>query len=325
MDKNTLTILDVGHGNSAILEDNKGIIVIDTGPGSALLEFLTNNNIKNIDVILLSHADADHIGGLLNILANGITVGMIRLNTDSLKDSAIWDDLLKVLDDYDRSGRLDFDVSLVSNKKENYDQGDVNISILGPSKYLASKGPGSNDKQGNKITSNSISAVIKLSIDDKPIALFTGDLDEIGLSDIISNDIELSSPILVYPHHGGRPLTKDEMSFTNKICELVNPSLVIFSIGRGKYGTPRPNIVKAVKTYNPEIHVACTQLSENCCEKLPGKLPSHLADVFSCGKETNKCCSGSITVDLNDIKNITPSLDAHLDFIKNYVSNALCQ
>ena len=33
-----LSILDVGHGNCAILHDNNNIIVIDAGPGTSLLE-----------------------------------------------------------------------------------------------------------------------------------------------------------------------------------------------------------------------------------------------------------------------------------------------
>ena len=63
-----LAILDVGHGNCAVLTDSKGIVVIDTGPGSALLEYLSEKNIKTIDVVLISHADQDHIGGLIQLL-----------------------------------------------------------------------------------------------------------------------------------------------------------------------------------------------------------------------------------------------------------------
>ena len=46
----SLAILDVGHGNCAVLRDRRGVVVIDAGPGSSLLEFLTEHKITNIDV-----------------------------------------------------------------------------------------------------------------------------------------------------------------------------------------------------------------------------------------------------------------------------------
>ena len=49
-----LVILDVGHGNSAVLVDDEQVVVIDADPKSGLLEYLTQNDIKTIDTILLS-------------------------------------------------------------------------------------------------------------------------------------------------------------------------------------------------------------------------------------------------------------------------------
>lgn len=76
----SLSILDVGHGNCAVIRDTKGIVVIDTGAGSALLEYLRQERILQIDVLILSHADKDHIGGLVGVLAsNEIKVRRICL------------------------------------------------------------------------------------------------------------------------------------------------------------------------------------------------------------------------------------------------------
>ena len=89
-----LVILDVGHGNAAVLLDSGKVVVFDAGPGSILLEFLREQNISHIDTVLLSHADKDHIGGLSALLASGtVSIGKVRANTDSLKGSNAWDDL----------------------------------------------------------------------------------------------------------------------------------------------------------------------------------------------------------------------------------------
>ncbi len=42
----SLSILDEGHGNSAVLVDTDGVVVIDVGPGSALMEFLRQEGIE---------------------------------------------------------------------------------------------------------------------------------------------------------------------------------------------------------------------------------------------------------------------------------------
>ena len=67
---NSLAVLDVGHGNSAVLCDQGVVVVIDTGPGSSLLEYLSERSITHINTVLLSHADQDHIGGLVGVLHN---------------------------------------------------------------------------------------------------------------------------------------------------------------------------------------------------------------------------------------------------------------
>ena len=83
--KHNLAILDVGHGNSAILIDSEGVVVIDTGLGSSLLEYLEESGVTTIDAVLISHADEDHIGGLVQLLSSSkFRVRSVRLNTGAV-------------------------------------------------------------------------------------------------------------------------------------------------------------------------------------------------------------------------------------------------
>ncbi len=138
-----------------------------------------------------------------------------------------------------------------------FDNGIVHIEILAPSKYLAGLGPGSIERDGKHITSNSVSAVIRLLVSKQPIILFAGDLDETGLNDIERWGTELQAPFLVYPHHGGRAGTAIASSFARRLCALVTPETVVFSIGRGSYGMPIPDVVTAIKEsdHSLELHV----------------------------------------------------------------------
>ena len=86
-----LYVLDVGHGSSAVLCDTKGTIVIDSGKGSSLYLFLKQEQIDTIDLLLISHADEDHLGGLMAILTSEkFDVKKVRVNSDALKGTKIW-------------------------------------------------------------------------------------------------------------------------------------------------------------------------------------------------------------------------------------------
>ena len=63
-----VVILDVGHGNCAILQDTNAVTVIDCPPPSTLVDTLERLGIDTIDHILISHSDLDHAGGLPNPL-----------------------------------------------------------------------------------------------------------------------------------------------------------------------------------------------------------------------------------------------------------------
>lgn len=322
----SIAILDVGHGNCTVVIDRQCVIVVDSGPGSSLLEFLQEREITTIDVLLISHADEDHIAGLIQLLSSdNIRIDSIRLNTDSAKGSRIWSDLLYELDRSDRSGNLDFDTSLTRGDEDKIKRGEIQIEILGPSKYLAARGPGSTDRKGRKLTSNSVSVVTRLLKDGRPIALLPGDLDGVGLDNLHSSGVDATAPIVVFPHHGGRTGSADMAAFATKLCQITSPSMVIFSIGRGRHGTPRPEIVTAVREEISDVWIACTQLSEHCAAGLPSSSPKHLSNAFAQGSQGLKCCAGTILIDIDNINRVIPDRSDHQAFVINAAPTALCR
>ncbi len=79
-----LIILDVGHGNCAILQDSNAVTVIDCPQRSMLVDTLERLGIETIDHILISHSDLDHAGGLTTLL-DEITVRNVYINPDANK------------------------------------------------------------------------------------------------------------------------------------------------------------------------------------------------------------------------------------------------
>jgi beta-lactamase superfamily II metal-dependent hydrolase len=321
----TLAILDVGHGSAAVLQDGAHVVVLDAGPGSSLLEFLTEQAITAIDVLLLSHADQDHIEGVISVLGSGIvTVKQVWVNSDAEKGSKLWDDLTFALDEQQRAGTLKFQVSLTDADTGKFDTRSVSVEILAPSSYLAARGPGSTDRAGRRLTANSISAVVRLvgRTTGKPLAILLGDIDEVGFQNLRAPARGLRAPVLVFPHHGGRSGSPQEEQYAANICAAVRPRTVVFSLGRGRHMNPLPEIVDGIRLSAPRARIVCTQLSEHCASRPPGTEPGHLANVFARGREADHCCGGTLIVE--ETGTVVPAAVDHRSFIDGAAPTALC-
>ncbi len=282
----TLHILDVRHGNSAVLIDDSGTTVIDAGPGSDLLDFLQENNIDKIDILLLSHADQDHIGGAMSLLSSAeINIKNVYLNTDSLKGSVIWDDLAYTLWDSHKRNMLHFEPSITPHLNGKLNRGKVTIEVLGPSGYLATKGPGSTDIKGRKLTSNSICAVFRLLYEDNPVVIFPSDIDDIGLDNLLEDCSDMKSWLVVFPHHGGNPGGGDVAIFTTKFCEAVKPNVIVFSIGHNQTDFPNKDVINAIENALAGVRMYTTSSS--------GILLSHISENMD---SLHKDCVGTISL-----------------------------
>lgn len=85
-----LYALDVGQGSALVLRTAKGVLVYDTGvryspeadaTQRTLLPFLRSMGIHRIDVLVVSHADLDHVGGLRSLL-EGMPVEQVYASFD---------------------------------------------------------------------------------------------------------------------------------------------------------------------------------------------------------------------------------------------------
>ena len=82
------------------MRDGSHTTVLDAGMGSTLLDHLRSEAITHIDLVLISHADADHLAGLIGVLVStDITVGEVHLNSDALRDTEFWLELRHALRD----------------------------------------------------------------------------------------------------------------------------------------------------------------------------------------------------------------------------------
>ncbi|WP_236203491.1 ComEC/Rec2 family competence protein [Pseudomonas protegens] len=321
----SLTVLDVGHGNSTILSDEGKVVLIDTADRTRIQGYLQKKGIRDIELVIISHSDQDHIGGLINLLSSEeYNVRRLVINSDSIKDSALWEDVRYLVDEREREGALEVDIAVGPPKKNEWAQvtEGLFLEIVSPSRAMLLSGAGqSMPKDDRKLTSNSVSVVVRVVYRSNPVALVTGDMDRIALDVIAENALDISAKYLIFPHHGGLPGDGDAGGFTSDLLSRVKPSSIIFSNGRTKYNNPAPLIVGAAIEVNPSIDILCTQLSKACCEENPRK--TFEPYVYSLGADTGASCVGSVEIDLDTLEFHSATRQVHKDFVKT-LPGSLC-
>jgi len=322
MDLPELIVLDVGHGNCAVLRDTEAVTVIDCPPATTLVETLEVLDINVIDHILISHADIDHAGGLPTLLGK-ISVRNVHINPDASKRGARWVEIRTALALHSKLGTK-IHRALGAEVSKEIHSGQVEIEILAPSVEEGLSGAGGEDRKRRKLESNSASAVIGLIHDSHRIALLPGDLDEIGLDNLLIDQENIEASILIFPHHGGSAKSIDNYNFARKLCSLVNPKLVIFSLerkrlfGKNHSENPRNDIMEGVISASPEAHIMCTQLSGKCAAQDPVSDFRHLTNLPALGFASDSCCGGTIIIRINGKQTTyVPLLSSHRAFISN--------
>jgi competence protein ComEC len=300
--------------------------VIDSGRGGVLLDFLTEAGIKTVDLMLISHADDDHVGYAPTLLLNKlIAVRAIYYNSDAGKRSKSWLAFAKAIGVARREHNLDAHAELTTSLSGKLHKGTIDIEILYPTPEIATSAPGGKDEAGKKLTSNSMSAVVGLSRKGKRFVLLPGDAGPACLEQWKTDKVDPRSPIVIYPHHGGNPEAADAVALAHEFCAAVRPHTIIFSIHRKLHGLPIPEVVQHARKVLAGVRIACTQLSSHCALTVPASGFSHLVDLPASGKDGGTCCAGTILIELAASGPTIRRAAAHAAFIKKAVTTPLCR
>lgn len=259
-----MVILDVGHGSAAVLHDEGGTVVFDTGKGAHVGRHLHSAGVRRVQAMLLSHADADHIGGAVTLLLDTtLCIEEVLLNSDSSKDSIIFEQLRYALAEANLHRKTRIDRRLTTSTQIERDG--ARIEVLHPPDAIALLGVGGKAKSGKRHNSNSMSAAIRVSCGPKSSVMLAGDIEFDCLDEWKTRKVQSSACVLVFPHHGGMPGTRDKAEaalFGFEIARMVSPEVVIFSNHRTKDENPQDEIISAISKAAAGIRFACTQLPD---------------------------------------------------------------
>jgi len=212
----TTTFLNVGQGDSILIQDGVGFdILIDGGKpeaGPVVLDYLRLEGITDLDVMLASHADSDHIGGLISVLqASDITVHQVLYNGYP-GDTATWNSFVAaVTNDGLTLTSVQFPAIL--------DWGMMQAHILNPATGLSN--PETND----------VSVVIRLDYGSINY-LLTGDISSTIEATVVARETPIASEILKVAHHGSAYSTSDTF------LSFADPWVSVISVGTNSYGHP---------------------------------------------------------------------------------------
>lgn len=322
-----VVILDVGHGNCTIIRDGNSSCVVDIPRDRGIIDAIIENDCAFIKHLVLSHPDEDHIGGAARLLADpDVSIENFWCNSSAIQDTATYRDLLEQAALREDAGQTRYRNNLNVAVRDDLNFGRAQLEVIHPDVVRAGVGQTKKEHKFAKITSNGMSVVIRVSLDGIPAALLAADIDSAGLRSIVNRGSDLSSPILVFPHHGGATGGRDEQDFAETICRATSPNTVVFSLGRARFNNPLPEILEGVRTAAPSAHIACTQLSRRCHgESNPIPTTDNSGSSWpSRGNGKGHCCAGTIvlTRSANGIE-VSPSAAVHGAFVQR-VSSAQC-
>lgn len=325
-----LIILDVGHGNCSIIKYDSRAIIIDA-PGRAIItKALDELGITSIEALLISHADSDHLSGAIPILMNpSRPVKKVYINPDS-RNTKIWDQFKIAAGQARRDQNTHLSASLNVTSPQDLVIENTALHILHPTPEMCLSTNNGKHIDGVKLDANSMSAVIQVKHNGKNLCLLAADSGQHSLNSMLAENTDLSADILVFPHHGGHiGGAANNKEFTKQLVSAVKPKLVLFSLGRGVHGTPRPEIISATQEAidNQAPYIACTQLSKNCSESVPDASDRVLFE-HSDGFPKSHCCAGSLTLPLMEggLNVMLDHLSDHHDnFVTSKVPKALCR
>ena len=182
----TVAFIDVGQGDSALLKTTDGEhILVDAGPryaGPTVVAYLDEHEVDMVDVVVISHAHADHIGGLVDLFQSPISVGAVIYNglpCNTTVCAAVWSEM---------EARGLTPTPAVAAQTHSW--GSLDGVVFNP--QPTPRGDQNED------------SVVMVVIYGETRFLFTGDIGTTTESVLLSEGMSLAADILKVAHHGSR-------------------------------------------------------------------------------------------------------------------------
>lgn len=234
-----INLIDVGQGDSILIVTPKNKKILIDGGGNenydiganVLIPYLLNKRIKQIDYLIISHFDTDHVGGTLRVLEK-LKVKQVIISQQK-EDSSNFQKFLEI------TKKRNIKITVVKAGDIIQIEKNIYIEVLWPTKKL--------EISTNPLNNNSI--VAKLIYNNTSI-LFTGDIEAEAEKELVKKyGHKLKSDILKVSHHGSKT------SSTQDFIDKVNPKIALIGVGyKNKFDHPSYTTIKTLEKRKIKIY-----------------------------------------------------------------------
>jgi len=229
-----LAFLDVGQGDAIYIEAPSGNqLLIDAGGGKQILPALAAVMPfydRSLDVVIATHPDADHIGGLASVLESYEVVGI--MDTGLSSDTATYRAFMEAVDNEVSVGSQNLAAS--AGARINLDR-QVYLDILWPRQVFANQ------------EANGASVVARL-VYGETSALLTGDAPIAVERALLATYPNLQADILKVGHHGSK--TSSDSDF---LAQLASRYAIISAGAGNRYGHPTQAVLDKLAAAGAKI------------------------------------------------------------------------
>lgn len=228
-DPDTLEVhfLDVGQGDCTLIRCGEASMLIDAGVngiGTKIQNYLQKQGVKELDYLVLTHPDADHIGSA-DVVITKFPIGSLFMS-DYTKDNKTYERLMQAID---YKGLK----STTPRPGDSYALGDAQITFLSPAVSYTDP--------------NNASLALKVSLGENSF-LFTGDCEEKAEQEMLKSGLDLSSEVYKVGHHGSKT------SSCKDFLQAVAPSYGVISCGEGNdYGHPHAETLNNLRAMGVKL------------------------------------------------------------------------
>ena len=223
--------INVGQGDSILIQVNNINILIDAGPKDSktqLMNYLSSLKIEKLDYVVATHPHEDHIGNMADVINNFQVVNFYAPKVESTTKT--FEKMISAL----KYNNLK--INVIKAGVDSIDLGDnTKVTVFSPNK----------DKYENL---NNYSPIIKVEY-KKNSFLFTGDAEKEVEKEVLSAGYNISADVLKFGHHGSSSSTSEEF------FKKVNPSIGVICAGTdNSYGHPHKETLKLIKKNNLTVY-----------------------------------------------------------------------
>ena len=219
--------IDVGQGDATLIISDGEAMLIDAGDdskGTLVQNYLTKQGVKELKYLILTHTDADHIGGA-DVIVSKFAIDTVFMG-DYPKENRVYRDLLKAFE----YKELTWSTPNIGNV---YELGKAEFTIIAPNRTYSDP------------NNSSIGLLLRNGEDS---FLFTGDAEEEAEYDILANGLEMDCDVLKAGHHGSK--TSNSEAF----LQAALPEYVVISCEEGNsYGHPHAGPLNRFRSMGVEV------------------------------------------------------------------------